>query len=327
MAEKIRIGIYGYGNIARGIEKTIAKNNDLSLEAVFTRRDPSKITTVTGVKTESVSKVLEYTDKIDVMMLCGGSATDLPVQGPELAKYFNIVDSYDTHAKIPEYLDAVDVQARSNNKVAIISAGWDPGLFSMMKSLFASVLPDGKSYAFWGPGVSQGHSDAIRRVDGVEAAIQYTVPSENIMNEIRNGSVSDYTVRQKHKRVCYVVAKKGADKDKISKAIKDMPYYFNDYDTDVTFISAAELEKEHGRMAHAGSLFRNGTTSPGEGHSMEFSIKFDSNPEFTSSVMAAFARAAFRLYKEKDYGAKTILDIPVSYLSGKSRKELVKEML
>jgi len=325
--DKIRVGIYGYGNIAKGVEKAIARNRDFSLEAVFTRRDPSKVRTASGVKVIPADKVLDYTDKIDVMLLCGGSATDLPIQGPELAGHFNTVDTFDTHAKIPEYLDAVNKQAELNKKVAVISVGWDPGLFSMMKALFASLLPDGTSQPFWGPGVSQGHSDALRHVKGVKGAIQYTVPIEKVMNEVRNGSTKEYTARQKHKRVCYVVAEEGADKNRIEKEIKEMPYYFSDYDVEVHFISSAELEKEHSGMAHEGHVFRNGETGDAENYSMEFSMRFDSNPAFTASIMMAFARAAFRLYKENSFGAKTVLDIPLSYLSGKGRKELIKEML
>jgi diaminopimelate dehydrogenase len=326
--EKIRAGIYGYGNIAKGVEKAIAKSTDISLEAVFTRRDPAKVSIATkGVKVVAADKVHEYKDRIDVMILCSGSATDLPVQAPELVRTFNIVDSFDTHAKIPEYLDAVGWQAEKHKKAAVISVGWDPGLFSMMKSLFADILPDGKNQAFWGPGVSQGHSEAIRGVAGVADAIQYTVPSEDVMNEIRDGSVDDYTVRQKHKRLCYVVAEEGADRNEIAKAVKGMPYYFSDYDTEVNFISAGELRKEHGRMPHAGHVFRNGTTGEDGRNSLELSIKMDSNPEFTGSIMVAFARAAFRLYKEKNFGAKTGLDIPLSYLSPKDRKDLIAEML
>ncbi|MDR0778158.1 MAG: diaminopimelate dehydrogenase, partial [Methanomassiliicoccaceae archaeon] len=259
--------------------------------------------------------------------LCGGSATDLPIQGPELAKHFNTVDTFDTHAKIPEYLDAVNKQALSNNRTAIISVGWDPGLFSMMKSLFASLLPDGREQAFWGPGVSQGHSDAIRQVEGVAGAIQYTVPNENVLKEMRNGSEKDYTTRQKHRRICYVVAEKGADKEKISRTIKEMPYYFSDYDTEVNFISSAELEKEHSKMPHGGNVIRNGRTADDGKYSVEFSQKFDSNPDFTASIMLAFARAAFRMHNEAIFGARTVLDIPLSYLLQKDRIEQIKEML
>jgi len=325
---KIRAGIYGYGNIARGIEAAILKNTDFSLEAVFTRRDPSKVKVATkGVKAVAADKVLGYKDRIDVMFLCGGSATDLPAQAPELAKHFNIIDSYDTHAKIPEYLETVDRQAKLGKKAAVISVGWDPGLFSSVKALLAAILPDGKNYAFWGPGVSQGHGDAIRRIKGVAGAVQYTVPVESVVNEIRNGSVKEYTVRQKNRRVCYVAAEAGADRAEIERSIKEMPYYFSEYDVEVHFVSLAELEKEHSKMAHAGHVFRNGETSAGLDYSVEFSIKFGSNPEFTGSIMTAYARAALRLYNEKNYGAKTALDIPPSYLSPKDRKDQVKEFL
>jgi diaminopimelate dehydrogenase len=325
--EKIRAGIYGYGNIAKGIEKAIGKSNDISLVAVFTRRDPSKIRTVSGVKAIAADRVLEYKDKIDVMLLCGGSAKDLPMQTPELAKHFNTVDSFDTHAKIPEYLEAVNKQALSNKRTAIISVGWDPGLFSMMKSLFSSLLPDGKGQAFWGPGVSQGHSDAIRQVEGVKGAIQYSVPNGDVLKEMRNGSEKDYTARQKHKRLCYVVAEEGADKDKIARTIKEMPYYFSDYDTEVNFISSAELEAEHSKMPHGGNVMRNGHTAEGGKYSVEFYMRFDSNPDFTASIMVAYTRAAFRMYSEKIFGAKTALDIPLSYLAQKERKEQIAEHL
>jgi len=324
--DKIRIGIYGYGNIGKGVETAVAKSDDFLLAAVFTRRDPAKIKTVSGTEAISADKVLEFKDKIDVMILCGGSATDLPVQGPEMAKDFNIVDSFDTHADIPKYLDAVGVQAEKNKKAAVIAAGWDPGLFSVMKSLFSSILPDGKGQAFWGPGVSQGHSDAIRHVEGVADAIQYTAPVESVLNAMREGSLADYTARQKHRRICYVVAKDGADKEKIAKSIKEMPKYFADYDTEVNFISADELKRDHSRMPHGGHVIRNGTTGGGDCH-IEMSMKFGSNPEFTGSIMLAYARAAFRLYREGCFGSKTVLDIPLSYLSPKSRKGLIAETL
>jgi len=325
--EKIRIGIYGYGNIAKGVEKAVAKNNDISIAAVFTRRDPSKMRSLSGAKIVSADKVLEYVDKIDVMILCGGSAADLPKQGPELAKHFNIVDSYDNHPKISEYLDAVGKQASKNKRTAIISAGWDPGLFSMMKSLFASLLPDGKNQAFWGPGVSQGHSEALRTIDGVIGAIQYTVPNEDVMDEIANGSVKDYTPRQKHRRVCYVAVKEGADKEKISKTIRAMPNYYADYDVEINYVTLDELKKKHSAMPHGGHVYRNGSTSDEEGYSIAYSMRFGSNPEFTGSIMIAFARAAFRLFRENNFGSKTALDIPLSYLSMKSKNEQIKEFL
>ena len=326
MSGKIRIGIYGYGNIGKSVEKAVAENEDMEVAAIFTRRDPSKVRTQ-GAKAVAADKVLEYKDKIDVMILCGGSATDLPEQGPEAAKHFNIVDSYDTHAKIPEYMKKMDANAKQSKKAAVIAAGWDPGLFSMMKALFAYTMPNGANNAFWGPGVSQGHSDAIRRVEGVADAIQYTVPSESVLDEVRKGSDKEYSTRQRHKRVCYVVPKEGADKKKIEAAIKAMPYYFSDYDTEVSFITADELKRDHSTMPHGGYVFRNGPNASGERYVMEFHIEFGSNPAFTASVMAAYARAAFRLFKEKDHGAKTVLDIPVSYLSAKSREEQTAEFL
>jgi diaminopimelate dehydrogenase len=323
---KIRAGIYGYGNIAKGVEKAIGKSNDITLVAVFTRRDPSSVRTASGAKVVAAEKVLEYKDKIDVMLLCGGSATDLPVQGPELAKHFNTVDTFDTHAKIPEYLDAVDKQAVANERTSIISAGWDPGLFSIMRSLFPSVLPDGTSNSFWGPGVSQGHSDAVRRVEGVTGAVQYTVPTEDVLNAARNGSDIEYTTKQKHRRICYVSVKNGTDKEKVARTIKEMPNYFADYDTEVHFVSEEELKERHGRMPHGGHVFRNGRTGD-EKDAIEFSIKFGSNPDFTASIMLAFARAALRLHNEKIFGARTVIDIPLSYLSSKGRDELIKEFL
>ncbi|MCL2711662.1 MAG: diaminopimelate dehydrogenase [Methanomassiliicoccaceae archaeon] len=327
MSAKIRAGIYGYGNIGKSVEKAIMRSNDITAEAVFTRRDPGKIRTLSGTKVIGADKVSEFKDKIDVMLLCGGSATDLPVQGPELVKEFNIVDSYDTHAKIPDYMKKIDSEARQNKKAAIISAGWDPGLFSIMRSLFMSVLPEGENNTFWGPGVSQGHSDALRRVEGVSDAIQYTVPSEKIFNDVKNRSQATFTMKQKLKRICYVVAEKNADKEKIKKTVKQMPNYFADYETDVIFISSEEMKKEHSMMNHAGNMFRNGSTDKNEEHQMEFRIKIDSNPGFTASIMVAYARAAFRLFNEKNYGAKTVLDVPVSYLSAMEREQQIKELL
>ena len=323
--KKIRLGIYGYGNIAKGIERAAPKNGDVSVEAIFTRRDPSDIRTISGIKATASDDVLDHVKKIDVMILCGGSATDLPKQGPELARHFNTVDSYDNHPKISDYMKAVGEQAEAHRRTAIVSAGWDPGLFSMMKSLFSSLLPDGRNQAFWGPGVSQGHSEAIRRIDGVTGAIQYTVPSEDVMSEVRKGSVKDYTARQKHKRICYVATEKNADREKISRTIREMPNYYADYDVEINYVPLSELGRKHSRMFHGGHVFRNGETAEGERYSMEFSMNFGSNPEFTASIMIAFARAAFRLYEEKNFGAKTPLDIPLSYLSPKDAKEQVRE--
>lgn len=326
--KKIRIGIYGYGNIAKSVEKAISVSNDTVLAAVFTRRDPKELKISTpGVPVAAADRAVEFKDKIDVMLMCGGSATDLPIQGPAMAEHFNIVDSYDTHAKIPQYLDAVGRQAEKGKRAAVISVGWDPGLFSMMRSLFTSVLPEGKDDTFWGPGVSQGHSDAIRRVEGVADGIQYTIPIADAVEKVRKGSSEEMTARQKHKRVCYIVAKEGADRKKITRTIKEMPNYFEPYDTEVNFITAEELKRDHKGMPHGGFVFRTGTTGEGDKHVVEFSLKLDSNPGFTGSVMVAYARAAFRLSNEKDFGAKTVFDIPLSYLSPKDRKELIKEML
>jgi len=323
----IRIGIYGYGNVGKSVEAAIGRSSGLSLEAVFTRRDPGTVKTASGVKVISSEKVTEYKDKIDVMILCGGSATDLPEQGPEMAKHFNIVDSFDTHAKVPGYLEKVGKNAEQNKRTAVISAGWDPGIFSMLRSLFISILPDGENNTFWGPGVSQGHSDALRRVEGVADAIQYTVPSESILNEMRSGSQKEYTMKQKLGRVCYVVAKEGADKEKIEATIKSMPNYFADYETTVNFITQNELKENHNGMAHAGNLFRNGSTSDKDRLLMEFFVKMDSNPGFTASIMLAYARAAFRLFKENNYGAKTVFDVPISYLSIKDRATQIAELM
>jgi len=324
---KIRIGIYGYGNVGKSVEKAVARNDDMSLEAVFTRRDPNSVTPTTGVKVVPSDEILTYKDKIDVMVLCGGSATDLPEQGPEMAKHFNTVDSYDTHAKIPEYLKKMDKNARMNGRTAVISVGWDPGVLSMMRSLFISSVPDGGNNTFWGPGVSQGHSDAIRRVEGVADGIQYTVPSESVLNEVRDGSRSEYTMAQKHRRVCYVVPKEGANRDTIAGGIRNMPNYFVGYDTEINFITAEQMHREHSKMPHEGYVFRNGTTGTDERNHMGMHIKFDSNPGFTASVMVAYARAAFRLFGEGDHGAKTVFDIPVSYLSKEGRDRLIAELL
>ena len=321
----IRIGIVGYENIGKGSEKAVNSASDLELCAVFTRRDPKTIklenSSVPVLTLEDADKMI---GKIDVMILCGGSSTDLPVQGPQFAAKFNIVDSYDTHALIPEYISAIDAVAVKTT--AVISSGWDPGLFSVMRLMSEALLPDGASYTFWGPGVSQGHSDAIRRIEGVKNAIQYTVPIENAVSLVRSGTRPDLTTRQKHLRQCYVVALPGADKGKIENDIKTMPNYFSDYDTTVNFLEEGEFLAKHSKMPHGGTVLRSGKTGSSE-HIIELGLKLDSNPEFTGSVMAAYARAAFRLSREGSFGVKTPFDIPPAYLSEKDRLTLVKELL
>ena len=325
----IRIGIYGYGNLGRGVEAAIAQNPDMTLVGVFTRRDPATVETLTGASVFSAEDVLSFRDKIDVMVLCGGSATDLPEQTPALAAHFNVVDSFDTHARIPEHLANVDAAALRGGKAAIISVGWDPGLFSIARAYAGAALPVGSDYTFWGRGVSQGHSDAIRRIDGVLDARQYTVPVEEALTRVRAGEEPVLTVREKHTRECYVVAKEGADLARIEKEIKQMPNYFADYDTSVTFISAEEMKEKHSALPHGGSVIRTGRTGLAQdhAHTVEFSLKLASNPEFTSSVLVAYARAAYRLFTEEQTGCKTVLDIPPVYLSPLSREELIKKLV
>ena len=326
----IRIGIFGYGNLGRGVESAIRQNPDMELAAVFTRRDPATMKIRTeGVPVYHADKAAEMADKIDVMILCGGSATDLPVQTPALAKYFNVVDSFDTHAKIPEHFATVDAVAQESGKVGIISVGWDPGMFSLNRLFGNVILPDGKDYTFWGKGVSQGHSDAIRRVDGVADAKQYTIPVESALEAVRSGKNPELTTREKHTRECFVVAKDGADKAKIEETIKTMPNYFADYDTTVNFISQEELNEKHGGIPHGGFVIRSGNTGfDGEHtHIIEYSLKLDSNPEFTSSVIVAYARAAYRMNKEGMKGCKTVFDVAPAYLSPKTGAELRKELL
>lgn len=325
----IRIGIVGYGNIGRGVELAIERNEDMKLVAVVTRRDPETVSVLTeGVKKVRMEDVLTLKDEVDVMILCGGSATDLPVMGPELAAHFNTIDSFDTHAKIPEYFAAMDAAASEGNHVGIISVGWDPGMFSLNRIYAESILVQGSTYTFWGKGVSQGHSDAIRRIDGVKNAIQYTVPIESAVEEVRSGSEPELTTRQKHLRECYVVAEEGADLDKIAKQIKTMPNYFADYDTTVTFITEEELKAQHSKMPHGGFVIRTGETGrDGNKHVIEYSLKLDSNPEFTSSVLVAYARAAYRLAQKGDFGAKSVFDIAPVLLSQKTSEQLRKEIL
>lgn len=327
---KIRIGIVGYGNLGKGVELAIGQNPDLELVAVFTRRQPESLKILTkGVPVYSIDSARDHKDEIDVMILCGGSATDLPVQGPEFASIFNTVDSFDTHAKIPEYFEAVDAAAKKAGKVGVISVGWDPGMFSILRLYGECILPEGKGYTFWGKGVSQGHSDAIRRVEGVADGKQYTIPVDSALEAVRSGLNPELNTRQKHIRECFVVAKEGADKAKIEAEIKNMPNYFADYDTIVHFISQEELDRDHSGMPHGGFVFRSGKTGiNGEtSHVVEYSIKLGSNPEFTASVLVAYARAAYRLSKENVFGAKTAFDIPPSYLSPKSSLELMTELL
>ena len=326
----IRIGIYGYGNLGRGVEAAIQKNDDLTLAAVFTRRDPSSLVIKTqGVPVVKCDEVENWKDKIDVMILCGGSATDLPVQTPALAKMFNVVDSFDTHAKITEHFEKVDKEAKNSGKVALISVGWDPGMFSLNRLYAAAVLPDGKDYTFWGKGVSQGHSDAIRRIDGVKDAKQYTIPKDEALSAVRSGNNPELTTREKHLRECFVVAEDGADKSKIENEIKTMPNYFADYDTIVHFISEEELKRDHSGIPHGGFVIRSGKTGFNNEHShiIEYSLKLDSNPEFTASVIVSYARAAYRLNKEGVSGCKTVFDVAPAYLSQMSSEELRKNLL
>ena len=326
----IRIGIFGYGNLGKGVESAIRQNPDMTLKAVFTRRDPSTLKINTkDVPVLNIADAEKMADDIDVMILCGGSATDLPTQPPDTVKLFNVIDSFDTHAKIPEHFAAVDTEAKKSGKVAIISVGWDPGMFSLNRLYGGAILSEGKDYTFWGKGVSQGHSDAIRRVEGVLDAKQYTIPVEEALQAVRSGSEPELTTRQKHLRECFVVAKDGADTAKIEKEIKEMPNYFADYDTTVHFITKEELDRDHSGIPHGGFVIRSGKTGFNKEHNhiIEYSLKLDSNPEFTASVLVAYARAAYRLNKEGASGCKTVLDIPPAYLSAKSGEELRKELL
>lgn len=324
---KIKVAICGYGNLGKGVESEINKSKDMEFTAIFTRRNPKELETKSNVPVLSVDELKNYTDKIDVMIMCGGSATDLPKQVKEVNKLYNTVDSFDTHAKIPEYFEEVNKSALENNKVSIISGGWDPGMFSIMRTYASSILQDGKTYTFWGKGVSQGHSDAIRRIEGVKNAIQYTIPVEEAMNRVRNGENPELTTREKHIRECFVVAEDNADKEKIENEIKTMPNYFDEYDTTVHFISEEELKENHSKMNHGGFVIHSGKTGEGNKHVIEYSLKLDSNPQFTSSVLIALARANYRLQEEGKKGAFSILDIPPAYLSPKTKEELRKELL
>ena len=326
---KIRIGIVGYGNIGRGVELAIERNDDMELVAVVTRRDPETVNVLTeGVKKVRLEDVLSLKDEVDVMILCGGSATDLPVMGPELVANFNTIDSFDNHGKIPEYFADMDAAAKEGNNIGIISVGWDPGMFSLSRIYAESILVQGSTYTFWGKGVSQGHSDAIRRVPGVKNAIQYTVPVESAIEEVRSGSEPELTTREKHLRDCYVVAEEGADLAAIETAIKTMPNYFEPYDTTVTFITEEELKEKHNKMPHGGFVIRTGETGrEGSKHVIEYSLKLDSNPEFTSSVLVCYARAAYRLAQKGESGARSVFDIAPVLLSQKTPEQLRKEIL
>ncbi|MBR2955322.1 MAG: diaminopimelate dehydrogenase [Ruminococcus sp.] len=326
---KIRIGIAGYGNLGRGVELAVAQNDDMELVGVFTRRDPSTVSTITGVKAYTMDDAVKMAGDIDVMIICGGSATDLPKQTPELAKYFNVIDSFDTHARIPEHFANVDKAAKESGKLAFISLGWDPGLFSLNRLYAESILPKGKTYTFWGKGVSQGHSDAIRRVEGVKRGIQYTVPIEAAMDAVRSGSQPELTTRQKHLRECWVVAEEGADLAKIEESIKTMKNYFDEYDTTVNFITEEEFDAVHNKMPHGGFVMRSGLTGNGEKtHQMiEYSLKLESNPEFTASVLVCYARAISRLSAEGATGCKTAFDIAPAYLSPLSGEKLRATLL
>ncbi len=326
MRNKIKIGIVGYGNLGKGVELALNKNTDLELEAIFTRRDPQTVQTINS-KIVHISEIDNYIDKIDVMILCGGSAKDLPKQSIKIAEKFNIIDSFDTHADIPYHFDSINEVAKRAKTISLISAGWDPGLFSLNRLLGKVILPDGKDYTFWGKGISQGHSDAIRNINGVKDAVQYTIPIKSAIEQIRNGQTPDFTVREKHERICYVVAEEEADLKKIENEIVNMKNYFSDYNTKVNFITEEELKDKHSAMPHGGFVVRSGNTSANVKQRMEFSLELDSNPEFTGSILVAYARAVYKLFKEGKSGAYTVLDIPFSYLSPKSGEELRRELL
>ena len=325
----MKIGIYGYGNLGRGVEAALRQNTDMEIVGVFSRRDPAKVKTVTGIPVYSASLAEDFVTEIDVMIICGGSATDLPEMTPMLAKHFNVVDSFDTHARIPEHFANVDAAAKAAGHTALISAGWDPGLFSLARLYMNTVLPEGKDYTFWGRGVSQGHSDAIRRIPGVADARQYTVPVPSALESARSGENPDLSTRQKHTRECYVVAEEGADRAKIEKQIKEMPNYFADYDTTVTFITAEEMKRDHAELPHGGQVIRSGATGEGGKHKhvMEFSLKLDSSPEFTASVLVACARAVGRMNSRGDFGCKTLFDVAPADLSPLTPEEMRKKLL
>lgn len=325
----MKVAIYGYGNLGKGVELSILQNKDISLVGVFTRRNPSEVKTLTGASVYSCDDLLKFENQIDVLIICGGSATDLPKMTPSLAEKFNVVDSFDTHAKIGEHFANVDKVAKENGHIALISGGWDPGMFSIARLYASAILPCGKDYTFWGRGVSQGHSDAIRRIDGVIDARQYTVPIESALESVKSGKEPTLTARQKHLRECYVVCEDGADKERIKSEIVNMPNYFADYDTTVTFISMEEMKKNHSQMPHGGSVIRTGRTGLNEEHThvIEYNLKLDSNPEFTASVLVALARATYKMYLRGDKGCKTIFDVAPSDLSSKTNEELRNSLL
>ena len=323
MSDTIRIGIAGYGNLGRGVEASIARNPDMALVGIFTRRAPEQLTALhPGVPVFSMDALPSYTEKIDVLILCGGSKEDLPQQGPALAALFNTVDSFDTHARIPEHFAAVDAPAQAHQKTALISAGWDPGMFSINRVLGEALLPDGATYTFWGKGLSQGHSDAIRRVPGVAGGVQYTLPVPTAVEQVRSGARPSLSTREKHQRECFVVLKDGADAQAVRQAITTMPHYFDEYDTTVNFISAEVLAREHSAMPHGGFVIRSGNTTPENGQVIEYGLTLDSNPEFTASVLVAYARAVYRLHQQGQYGAKTVLDVAPGLLSPHSPEHL-----
>lgn len=328
MTTPIRIGIAGYGNLGRGVEAAISKNADMTLVGVFSRRDPTTVSTLNdNTAVFAIDTLADFKDKIDVLILCGGSKEDLPVQGPEFAAMFNTVDSFDTHARIPEYFESVDAPAKANNKTALISIGWDPGMFSINRLMGEALLPDGETYTFWGKGLSQGHSDAVRRVDGVKAGVQYTIPSTEAIAKVRSGSRPTLATKEKHVRECYIVLEEGADAATVENTIKTMPNYFADFDTTVNFISEETLRAEHSRMPHGGFVIRSGTSSEGINQVVEYSLKLESNPEFTASVLVAYARACHRLSEQGQFGCKTAFDVAPGLLSPKSAAQLRKELL
>ncbi|MFC5338242.1 diaminopimelate dehydrogenase [Leucobacter denitrificans] len=328
MTEKIRVGIVGYGNLGRGVENSIAQQPDMELAGVFSRRDPESVETLfVATAVFGLESIHDFNDRIDVLVLCGGSKEDLPVQTPELAANFTLVDSFDTHAKIPEHFAAVDASAKAGNTTAIISTGWDPGLFSLNRLFGEAIIPTGETYTFWGRGLSQGHSDALRRIPGVAGAVQYTIPSEEAIDRVRAGERPELTTREKHTRECYVVLEDGADADSVREAIVTMPDYFEPYDTTVNFISADELARDHSGMPHGGFVIRSGESSDGVAQTIEYQLSLESNPEFTSSVLVAYARAAARLTASGEHGAKTPFDIAPGLLSPKSPEQLRAELL
>ena len=328
MQPKIRIGIAGYGNLGRGVELAIAQSPDMQLVGVFTRRDPASVSLLDAqVPVYPQDDIARFQDQIDVLILCGGSKNDLPEQGPAMAALFNTVDSFDTHATIPEYYAAIDQAANPAGKTAILSVGWDPGLFSLNRLYGEAILPEGATYTFWGKGLSQGHSDAVRRVPGVKAGVQYTIPAEAAIERVRNGELPELATREKHKRECHVVLAEGADAAEVEQAIVSMPHYFADYDTSVTFISEEELKRDHSAMPHGGVVIRSGTSAAGTNQVMEYTLKLGSNPEFTAAVLVAYARATWRLNQSGVIGAQTVLDVPPGLLSPKSAAQLRKELL